>query len=183
MNEKNNMLKNFKTKKGQLYVIVAILVCSVLVTVFSASFNVKYDPNTVQMQRLCSYFKEESIDLVNSIILKEDDVVGNYNSFAKNYYNYAKSIHSNFGVFYVISYGNLSYIADYLDTDLNITINGDNKYLLKYPYSGYGMYVTNFSNLEFSYANNIYNYSREHELSLDILCIYKKSNGDLTIVA
>jgi hypothetical protein len=178
--------KNTMDKKGQLYIFVAIIVCSVLVSVFSTASFVKYDAKTIQLDQLCSHFESESHELINALISNNDFVSSKYDMFAKNYYSYTRTINKDFGIFYVFTYKNTTHVGNMLDSSINVTSDSKTYELLTYlkqtQVKPFDAYFDKSTTVTFMYYNHNYTYHMTKDVQLDVMCVYKKSNGDLTIV-
>jgi len=174
--------RKIKSKKGQLYILAAVLICAALVGVFSIAVQTKYDAKSVELTELCSHYKSESDELINSIIKEKGDVSGNYNNFAKNYYYFGKSISYNFGFLFVLTYQNITFVRNYLDLPVNMSVDGNSFVLYSYPNGQYERMLSKPKSVSFIYANNLYNFSIIRSIELDSVCIFKKNKNDLTIV-
>ena len=107
-------------KRGQFYIIIAVLLSFAL-------FTVTYATNTIEEPVLYSNFNDvsenyvyETSNLINYLLKEQEEVNTTIRAFTVEFMNYAKVRDPNFEMIYFYSEGNLLYVNNKLDNTLEV---------------------------------------------------------------
>ncbi len=111
-----------KNKKGQFYVLTAVIICSVL-------FMLLYGREPMQkinteFRSLYNNYIYESPIVINNAIYHNKNLSNQFKNFTASFIRYAKEKNINLGVFYMLKVDDDIEAANYLNDEINIsTIN------------------------------------------------------------
>lgn len=109
------------SKRGQVYILAAILLAVVLFSL-SAIKN-KFEQKTIKgdFETLSENFQIEASKLINSVIESPNtDVHEAFKSFSTMFTSYAKGKNPEYGLIYILSYGDKIQVTNFLDRTINV---------------------------------------------------------------
>jgi len=151
---KVNLKTNFKSKKGQFYLLTAIIFCSVM---FMLLYNRQPIPKVnPEFEKLYNNYIYEVPIAINSAIYENKNLSKNFDNFTINFMTFAKERNIDFRVFYVLVYDDKLEVVNYLKHVVNITssnlllnisqkkvLNKSNNFTIEYEGNIYTYNITN----------------------------------------
>lgn len=107
-------------KKGQIYLIAAIILAAVIFVMTSVLNIAKQDKFRGDFEKLSQNYDVEGARLVNTVIQAGEDVGGRFGNFTYIFTGYSKTQNSQFGLIYVLGYKGMVYIGNYLPEDIYV---------------------------------------------------------------
>jgi len=99
-------------KKGQIYVLVALIMSVIIFGMVSVSNKVEQESVESDFEELSSNYAIESTKLINSLLGK--DITGAFRNFTRQFTSYSKTKNPKFEIIYAFDYNNTIYIGNYL---------------------------------------------------------------------
>ncbi|MBS3107875.1 hypothetical protein J4468_03060 [Candidatus Woesearchaeota archaeon] len=109
-------------KRGQVYILAAVIMAVILVTL-TASPNTLYEKKvTGDFKVISENYANEGSRLINSLLYNQDQqrVLDEFGGFTIWFTSYSKTKNSNLGLFYVITVGDTTLVGNYLDMPIII---------------------------------------------------------------
>lgn len=116
-------------KKGQVYIIAAILLSFIIYELTTVTNVVVQQPFKGDFEKLFTNYEIESSKLVNSLLISGADVSDSFSNFTTLYMSYSKSQNLNFGLITSLSYKNVVRIGNYLKKPIVIDDGGKLYYI------------------------------------------------------
>ncbi len=108
-------------KKGQVYIIAAILLSVVIFALASVTNIAKQEKFKGDFEKLSRNYETEGSKLINTVVSTEGDKVGEkFGKFTYDFTAYSKTQNSQFGLIYVLDYGGRVYIGNYLKGEIYV---------------------------------------------------------------
>lgn len=107
-------------KKGQVYIIAAILLSVVLFAMASVTNAAKQEKFKGDFEKLSNNYENEGTRLVNTIINTGEDVGARFGNFTYAFTSYSKTQNWQFGLIYVLDYNGRVHIGDYLADSIDV---------------------------------------------------------------
>lgn len=120
-------IKMLSAKKGQFYILVALLLISYAFTLARQEVPVRKPRDTFQL--LHEGYVSEGTAVVNNAVYEEADVALRFANFTSAYVAFAKSAEPNFRLAYLLRRNGLLTVGNRFDSSLNVTI-GNADYLI-----------------------------------------------------
>jgi len=120
-------------KKGQFYILTAIIFCSVM---FLLLYNKEPIPKlNPEFESLYNNYVYESPIVINNALYNNKNVTSQFRNFTSDFIGYAKEKNIDLGIFYVLKLDNYIEAVNYLKetaniTTINMTIAPDNYLIL-----------------------------------------------------
>ncbi len=111
-------------KRGQLYLLAALLIGFIIFIVVTPANQVKETVIEDNFQDLARNFETESAKFLNAVIEKNADVSKAFLNFTVLFSSYAKTKNPDFGLLYLFLYNNKLYVGNYLQDPINIMYHG-----------------------------------------------------------
>ncbi len=115
-------------KKGQLYIMAALILAFILFGLMSVTNSAKEVSIESNFDKLAENYETESTKLVNSLLIDSavtsTEISEKFTEFAAAFTSYAKSQNPNFGLIYAFEYDNELYVGNYLDTEIEFYCDG-----------------------------------------------------------
>jgi hypothetical protein len=111
-------------KKGQIYIIAAILLSVVIFALASVTNAAKQDKFKGDFEKLSKNYETEGAKLINTVVNTKEDVGSRFGNFTYAFTSYSKTQNSQFGLIYVLDYNGRVYIGDYLNQDVYVDYGG-----------------------------------------------------------
>lgn len=161
---KVNLKTNFRSKKGQFYLLTAIIFCSVM---FMLLYNRQPIPKVnPEFGKLYNNYIYEAPVAINNAIYENKNLSKNFDNFTINFMTFAKERNIDFRVFYVLVYDDKLEVVNYLKHAVNIT---NNNLLLN---SSQKRVLDKLNNLTIEYGGTIYIYNiTEEDIQFKVLII------------
>lgn len=121
------MQKLVKNKKGQFYVLIALLLISYAFSLTRHDVPARKPRDTFQL--LHEDYVNEGASTINNAVYEDANVTAKLAQFTTNYLAFARSAEPNFRLVYLLKYKDKLTVANRLDTRLNVTI-GNTDYLI-----------------------------------------------------
>lgn len=112
-------------KKGQFYIITAIILLVFAAGIASSGSNVIKPKNT--LQELKKEFVQESPIVINLAILQKNlttNVTGRYDEFVNNFITYSKTKNAKLDIAYLLAYDNSITVGNYYNNQITANQNG-----------------------------------------------------------
>src|SRR3989338_118508 len=132
-------------KRGQIYLIVSLLVGLVILALTSQPNTINVTPSDDDFRLISQNYNQESAKFLSSLIengeTDTDEVKNKFTEFSIIFTQYSKSQNPTFGLVYFLNYGNRLYVGNFLDKSITInpTIPGCYNYIqavIKYGSQG-----------------------------------------------
>ncbi|MBS3171104.1 hypothetical protein J4449_00680 [Candidatus Woesearchaeota archaeon] len=132
-------------KRGQIYLIVSLLVGLVILALTSQPNTINVIPSDDDFRLVSQNYNQESAKFLSSLIengeTDTDEVKNKFTEFSIIFTQYSKSQNPTFGLVYFLNYGNRLYVGNFLDKSITInpTIPGCYNYIqavIKYGSQG-----------------------------------------------
>ena len=132
-------------KRGQIYLIVSLLVGLVILALTSQPNTINVIPSDDDFRLISQNYNQESAKFLSSLIengeTDTDEVKNKFTEFSIIFTQYSKSQNPTFGLVYFLNYGNRLYVGNFLDKSITInpTIPGCYNYIqavIKYGSQG-----------------------------------------------
>lgn len=107
-------------KKGQIYLIGAILLIVVIFAVATVTNIAKQERFKGDFEKLSQNYEMEGSKLINTVINKETDVAGVFGNFTYAFTAYSKTQNPQFELIYVLDYNGSVNIGNYLSEPITI---------------------------------------------------------------
>ena len=104
------------SKKGQYYIIAAVILCSLaLGLVYSSAVSAK---GRTVFDDLKKNFETESSIALNGIISSDLEAFSTYDDFVQDFRRYALSRNVDFDLVYLLMYNNTIYVKSYIESEV-----------------------------------------------------------------
>ena len=100
-------------KKGQLYLMAAVIIAFVLYVILSPSNIVRKTTETSNFQEIAKNFDTESARFLNDIIPHNQPIYGSFLNFTILFTSYSKTKNPDFGLIYSFIYKGKIYLGNY----------------------------------------------------------------------
>lgn len=148
-------LINVKSKKGQFYILTAIIFCSVM---FTLLYNRQPIPKVnPEFENLYNNYIHEAPIVINNALYENKNLSSSFQNYTSNFMAFAKEKNINFKVFYVLVYDNKIELVNYLNAPINIE---SGNILLNISQK---RVIEKIQNLTVDYQGTIYNYNISDE--------------------
>lgn len=115
-------LKIFNNKKGQFYILIALLLVSYAFQLARQEVPIRKQSDAFQL--LHDGYLAEGSRVVNNAVYEEANVTERFRSFTGDYVAFAKSSDPGFGLAYLLRYKDTLTIGNRLGAGLNVTAGG-----------------------------------------------------------
>ena len=158
------MKANIKNKKGQFYLLTAIIFCSVMfVLLYYKQPLPEVNP---EFEALYNNYIYEAPIAINNAVYENKNISKNFDNFTINFMKFAKENNIDFRVFYVLVYEDNIEVVNYLNQKVNIT---NNNLLLN---SSQKRVLDKLNNLTIEYEGTTYIYNiTEEDIQFKILAV------------
>ncbi|MFH1332086.1 MAG: hypothetical protein ABIH63_02260 [archaeon] len=129
-------------KKGQIYIIAAILLSVVIFALASVTNIAKQEKFKGDFEKLSSNYETEGSKLINTVVNTGEDVGARFGNFTYAFTSYSKTQNPQFGLIYVLDYGGRVYLGNYLKEDIYIDASGGPPFALEGCFEKVGASVT-----------------------------------------
>ncbi len=118
-------------KKGQVYIIAAILLSVVIFAMASVSNVAKQEKFKGDFEKLSKNYETEGSRLINTIINTKSNVGEVFKEFTYAFTAYSKTQNPQFGLIYVLDYNGTVHIGNYLKDKITIAYieNGNPRFM------------------------------------------------------
>ncbi|MFH1210468.1 MAG: hypothetical protein V1645_00995 [archaeon] len=130
------------SKKGQIYIIAAILLSVVIFAIASVTNVAKQEKFKGDFEKLSRNYETEGSRLINTVVNTGEDVGPRFGNFTYAFTSYSKTQNPQFGLIYVLDYNNRVYIGNYLPNDIYVDYGGPELMDLSGCFSKVGTSVT-----------------------------------------
>ncbi len=107
-------------KKGQIYVVAAILLSVVIFGIASITNVAKQEELKGDFERLSGNYETEGSKLINSVIDSGEEVGPRFGNFTYLFTSYSKTQNPQFGLIYIFDYKEVVYIGNYLTDPIQV---------------------------------------------------------------
>ncbi len=114
------MIKALQSKKGQFYILIALLLISYAFTLTRQEVPVRKPKDTFQL--LHEGYISEGMAVINNAVYEEANVTARFASFTDDYLAFAKSADPGFRLVYLLRYKDKLVVGNRLDSGLNATL-------------------------------------------------------------
>ena len=114
---------NKLNRKGQFYIFMALLLCSLVFTMFPSSLNTVI-PIYLFQSTTQNYIKEAP-KVVNAAVFQKDDLFQVFEEYTQEFIGYADTKNLDFEVAYIIINKTNIKIVNYLSAPINVLIGSD----------------------------------------------------------
>ena len=112
-------------KRGQVYILVAIVLAMVIFGLVSIVNNVGQESIESDFEELSDNYASESAKLINAVIADPSvDISSAFINFTILFTSYSKTINPKFGLIYAFYYDGKLHMGNYLDTRINVKCDG-----------------------------------------------------------
>jgi len=129
-------------KKGQIYIIAAILLSVVIFALASVTNVAKQEKFKGDFEKLSANYETEGSKLINTVVNTGDDVGARFGNFTYAFTSYSKTQNPQFGLIYVLDYGGRVYLGNYLKEDIYIDAGTGMPFVLEGCFEKVGASVT-----------------------------------------
>ncbi len=161
---KVNLKTNFKSKKGQFYLMTAIIFCSVM---FILLYNQQPVPKVnPEFEALYNNYIYEVPIAINNALYENKNLSRNFDNFTSDFMAFAKKQNIDFRVFYALVYEDKIEVVNYLKHSVNIT---NSNLLLN---SSQKRVLSKMENLTIDYEGSTYTYNiTDEDIQFKILAV------------
>lgn len=170
-----------KTKKGQLYIFAAIIICAALALLFQASVSVSYDIDNERASKLCDNYEYEASILINDLIRSKKSVLPTFKTYTDEFFKYSKTVSSGMGSLVFSYIDNKVIFINHLGHNISIELDGISRNISTYP-RDYVIYGDKPMNVSFEYGNETYFFDLNEKVGFESFCINKKGDNFLTVI-
>ncbi|MBI2141105.1 hypothetical protein HYU16_01640 [Candidatus Woesearchaeota archaeon] len=114
------MISMLQGKKGQFYILIALLLIAYAYTLIRQEVPVRKPKDTFQL--LHEGYMSEGMAAINSAVYEEANVTARFAGFTGDYMAFAKSAAPNFRLVYLLRHKDQLVVGNRLDSSLNITL-------------------------------------------------------------
>jgi hypothetical protein len=107
-------------KKGQIYIIAAILLSVVIFAIATVTNVAKQEKFKGDFEKLSNNYELEGAKLINTIANTQGDVGSKFGKFTYDFTAYSKTQNPQFGVIYVLDYNNTVYVGNYMTGEVYV---------------------------------------------------------------
>lgn len=112
-------------KRGQVYILVSIVIAMVIFGLVSIVNHVSQENLESDFEDLSDNYAKESSKLINAFIADPTiDISSAFINFTLLFTSYAKTINPKFGLIYAFYYNDQLYLGNYLDKRINVLCDG-----------------------------------------------------------
>ncbi len=158
------MIKVLQSKKGQFYILIALLLISYAFTLTRQEVPVRKPKETFQL--LHEGYISEGMAAINNAVYEEANVTARFASFTDDYLAFAKSADPGFRLVYLLRYKGQLVVGNRLDSGLNTTL-GSAGYVIG-PNSEQAAVVSN-ATVRVAGISYDFRFSQEGEIQLKAL--------------
>ncbi|MBI2145418.1 hypothetical protein HYU18_03800 [Candidatus Woesearchaeota archaeon] len=115
------MIGFLSNKKGQFYILVALLLISYAFTLARQDVPIRKSKDNFQL--LHEGFVSEGTAVINNAVYEEANVSASFSGFADDYLAFARSAEPGFRAFFLLKDGGLLTIGNRLDDSVNVTVS------------------------------------------------------------
>jgi len=108
-------------KRGQLYIMAALILMGVLYTLLMPSNIIKKTTETSNMEEIAVNFDRESTHFLNSLIISNQPIFDAFLNFTVLFTSYTKTKNQDVGMIYTFVHQNKLYIGNYGEDTLKVT--------------------------------------------------------------
>lgn len=112
------MRRPFNSKKGQFYIFVAVIFCSLALTLVLSNFGTR--GYRIVFENVKDNFVSEAPNVINSALFTGANLTEQFEEFALYYQDYAKTRNVNFRILYFIVHNGILQINNLLDFDIGV---------------------------------------------------------------
>lgn len=121
------MLKLLSSKKGQFYILIALLLISYAFGLSRHDVPIRRSRDTFQL--LHEGYVTEGSAIINNAVYDGANVTARFSAFTNDYMAFARSAEPGFRLVYLLKYKNQLTVGNRLDAGLNVSV-GSSSYLV-----------------------------------------------------
>ena len=116
------MMRMLQNKKGQFYILIALLLISYAFQLSRQDVPIRKPSDTFRL--LYEGYLAEGARVINNAVYEEANVTARFSSFTNDYAAFAKSSEPSFGLAYLLEYKDSLTVGNRLGANLNVTAGG-----------------------------------------------------------